>query len=397
MDIIMDERLNVCLLSDTFPPAIDGVANAVLNYANILHGEYGGAIVTAPGYPGESDEYPFPIIRYPSILAPATPGIGIGFSVPDIVSEIRKHPVGIIHFHCPFVSAVISKALWHATGAPAIMTYHTKHDVDIMNSSDSELMQDAVRQLIVAGTEWCDEVWASSRGAGENLRSLGYEGDYRIMENGVDFQKGPVDAGSCYMVSVEHSLPPELPLFLYVGRMVWHEGIRLILDSLLKAKASGARFKMIFVGTGDDYEAIQRLAYVHGLKKECIFTGPIKDREKLRAYFSRADMLLFPSTFDTNGIAVREAAACGLASILVRNSAAAEPVSEGRNAVLIEEDSNNLAGAIIHLSRNRGYMKSLGIHAMEDLYLPWDTAVKKAHTRYHELLEEKSQPFAPST
>ena len=30
------------------------------------------------------------------------------------------------------------------------------------------------------------EIWTVSSGAGENLRSIGYEGDYIVMPNGVD-------------------------------------------------------------------------------------------------------------------------------------------------------------------------------------------------------------------
>lgn len=29
-------KLNVCLINDSFPPEIDGVANAVTNYAQII-------------------------------------------------------------------------------------------------------------------------------------------------------------------------------------------------------------------------------------------------------------------------------------------------------------------------------------------------------------------------
>ena len=38
MNNIIDERekLNVCLLNDSFPPVIDGVANTVYNYADIM-------------------------------------------------------------------------------------------------------------------------------------------------------------------------------------------------------------------------------------------------------------------------------------------------------------------------------------------------------------------------
>jgi len=386
----MNDQLNICLLNDSFPPVIDGVANVVLNYSRIIQEKLGNVVVVVPRYPGEQDDYPFPVVRYPSVKTPITSDYRMGLPVPGIVRDIKKHHVDIIHCHCPFVSSVIAKPLRQSTGAPVVFTYHTKYDIDIANSFDSELVQTVAKKLVITNIEWCDEVWAVSRGAGENLRSMGYQGEYRVMENGVDFSKGPAGPGSCYLISVEHSLPPDLPVFLFVGRMMWYKGIRLILDGLLKAKASGARFKMIFVGGGEDFDEITHLAYTHGLKNDCIFTGPVKDREKLRAYFSRADMFLFPSTFDTSGIAVREAAACGLAGVLVRGSSVAEPVTDGRNAVLIDEDSNSLAWAVINLSKNRGRMKSLGRQAMDDLYLPWDTAVNNAYERYEEILANRN-------
>ena len=62
----------------------------------------------------------------------------------------------------------------------------------------------------------------------------------------------------------------------------------------------------------------------------------------LRAFYSRADLFLFPSTFDTNGIVVREAAACGLGALLVQGSCAAEGVTPGQNGLLMEENADSL-------------------------------------------------------
>ena len=45
-------------------------------------------------------------------------------------------------------------------------------------------------------------------------------------------------------------------------------------------------------------------------------------------------LLLFPSTFDTNGLVVREAAACGLGSLLVRGSCAAASVNSAATAAI---------------------------------------------------------------
>ena len=114
--------------------------------------------------------------------------------------------------------------------------------------------------------------------------------------------------------------------------MMWYKGIRITLDGLKKAKEEGFAFKMIFVGDGADRSEMEKYAKELGLEKECIFPGAIRDRELLRRYFCAADMFLFPSTFDTNGIVVREAAACGLPSVLVKGSCAAEGTTHLQNA-----------------------------------------------------------------
>jgi len=391
VNALMNKPLNVCLLNDSFPPVIDGVANAVLNYARIIHDRLGDAVVAVPRYPGEPESFPFPVVRYPSVKTPRTAGYRLGLPLPGIIRELKAFPLDIIHCHCPFVSAVIAKTLRQSIGVPVIMTYHTKYDIDIANSFESEIVQIVAKKLIVLNIEWCDEVWTVSHGAGENLKSLGYRGGYRIMENGVDFPKGAATDEQCHAITREHGLPPDLPVFLYVGRMMWYKGLRLVLDGLHKAKASGVRFKMIFIGGGEDFDAITEHADTLGLSSDCIFTGSVSDREKLRAYYSRADLFLFPSTFDTSGIAVREAAANGLASILVRGSAAAEPVRDEVNAALIEEDADSLAQAVIHLSKNREVMRALGRRAMDDLYLSWDTAVEKAYARYYEVVDDHSE------
>ncbi|MCL2125085.1 MAG: glycosyltransferase [Oscillospiraceae bacterium] len=385
----MDNPINVCLLNDSFPPVIDGVANVVLNYAKIIHGNHGNAVVVIPRYPGELYEYPFPIVHYPSIKTPKTAGYRTGLPMPGIIKEIKNYPIDIIHCHCPFVSSVISKSLRHATGAPIIMTYHTKFDIDLANNFDSTFMQSVVKKIIVSNIEACDEVWAVSRSAGENLISLGYKGGYRVMDNGVDFAKGKADDERIRELNAELDLPGDIPIFLYIGRMMWYKGIKLTLDGLQKAKAAGTRFKMIFVGGGTDFEAIVEHAHSNGLGSDCIFTGPVRDREKLRAFYSRADMFLFPSSFDLAPISMREASACGLASVLVRGSSSAEPVIDGTNAVLIDEDADSLAQTVMDLARNKDYMKALGDRAMNDLYLSWDTAVASAIERYKEILQQR--------
>ncbi len=384
----MDKQLKVCLLSDAFPPNVDGVANSVLNYADVIQRKHGSAVVAVPNYPNVIDDYPYTVVRYPSINTTKSVGYRTGIPYwPSSIRELIKSDFDIIHTHCPFISTLIARTLRSSVNAPIVLTYHTKYDIDIKNAVELGLLQTAAIRFIVSNIEACDEVWVVSEGAGENLRSLGYKGDYRVMENGTDFPKGRAPAAEIEKLSAEYGLAPDVPVFLFVGRMMWYKGIRIILDGLFRAKARGARFKMIFVGTGGDSEEIKQLADMLKLSEDCIFTGVVKDRQKLRAFFSRADMFLFPSTFDTNGIVVREAAACGLASLLVRGSCAAEGVTDGKNGVLIDEDAESLAEAVLNLIKAPEKAGIMGQNAMDELYVSWENAVGDASRRYHEVID----------
>jgi hypothetical protein len=100
-----------------------------------------------------------------------------------------------------------------------------------------------------------------------------------------------------------------------------------------------------------------------------------------------ADALLFPSTFDTNGLVVREAAACGLPSVLLKGSCAAEGITDGWPGILIENDPQAMAAAMERICENPERMKGIGEAAMEEIYMSWDESVRRAVERYGAVLE----------
>ena len=61
--------MNICLLNDSFPPIIDGVANVVMNYASVMTTELkSNVVVGTPKYPDvDYDCYPYRVVAYPSI------------------------------------------------------------------------------------------------------------------------------------------------------------------------------------------------------------------------------------------------------------------------------------------------------------------------------------------
>jgi len=282
---------------------------------------------------------------------------------------------------------VLARELRSVLNAPLVLTYHTKFDVDIAKLIKGRLLQNGAVKALVQNVAACDEVWVVSEGAGHNLVSLGYEGDYIVMQNGVDVPRGCVSDEAVAEATAGYDLPQGVPMFLFVGRMMWYKGLRIILDALAALRESGEAFRMVFVGDGRDAGEVRAYAAELGLDGVCLFTGAISDREVIRAWYTRADAFLFPSTYDTNGLVVREAAAAAAATVMVAGSCAAEGVTDGRNGFFIEENAASLAQKLRELCAEPEVMRRVGEHAQSELYLSWEDAVARAYDRYQIVID----------
>ncbi len=405
--------MRVALLNDSFPPIIDGVANVVLNYAKILTEQLDTqVIVGTPRYPkAEYTGYPYPVVAYPSV---DTSKLVAGYRAGDFVHwpkirELIDFQPDIIHTHCPAASALVARIVQNHTGAPVVFTYHTKFDVDIERAVGDGLWKKQFIKMMIDNISACDEVWVVSKGAGENLKSLGFQGDYRVVDNGVDFAKGRVEDALVKEVTGRFDLPEGVPVFLFVGRMMKYKGLPIIVDALGELSQKGVDFRMVFVGGGADAKEMQESVKAFGISTDIvgedgtvthtdgaadksgrvIFAGAEHDRDRLRAWNTRADLFLFPSVYDTNGIVVREAAACGLASILIKDSCAAEGVTDGRNGFLIEENAQSMAQMLMALAPDLEKLHTAGQYAMDEIYISWEDSVREAYRRYEEILLAK--------
>ena len=122
--------MKVCLLNDSFPPVIDGVANVVTNYAeNLVRGHGADVVVGTPRYPeADYSGYPYAVVPYQSFDTGAILSgyrTGNPFSA-KYVAELAAFAPDVIHTHCPAASTMLARLLREQTDAPVIFTYHTK-------------------------------------------------------------------------------------------------------------------------------------------------------------------------------------------------------------------------------------------------------------------------------
>ncbi len=382
--------MKIGLLNDSFPPLIDGVANAVKSYASVLCENGDDPVVVTPMYPYANDNYEYKVYRYKSIPTDKMFGYPSGnpFS-PTTIADLHYEDFDIIHVHCPFASAVLATCIntFSKKKIPTVFTYHTKFDVDIERIVHIHGFRHIVRRFIIGNIKQMDEVWVVSEGAGQNLRNLGYKGNYVVMPNGTDFAKGKASDEDISSVNEKYGIDPDTLVFLSVGRMFWYKGVGLSLEALKKLHDDGVSFKFILVGDGDDRPAMEKFAEDNGIRDSVIFTGSIHDREQLRAIYSRANLFLFPSTYDTSGLVVKEAAACDCPSVLIKDSCASEGIADGVTGFICEENASSLYETIKYAISDTKKLKQVGIDAGKFVYYSWEDSVANARKRYEYIIK----------
>lgn len=217
---------------------------------------------------------------------------------------------------------------------------------------------------------------------------MGYEGDYIVMPNGCDLPISRFSEDDNNIIRRKHSIPEGLPILIFVGRMMWYKNIKIIVDACSKLKANNFDFRLLMVGTGPDENAIKKYVRKSGLDANIIFTGQILDRSELQLYYSAADLLVFPSVFDTNGLVVREAAASATAALLVDGSCAAEGIKDGETGFLCSENAESVAQSILKIFKNESILTQTGINAQNDIYISWEESIKNAYERYHVVIDD---------
>lgn len=388
MGIIMDV-LKIGQFSESFYPIVDGVGRVSFNYAMKLaekgHECY---VVTPMADTGFRGKFPFEIIDYVSMTVPRTSQYRTGFAVFDkhYNDRIDMLSFDIIHAHTPFTAGNEALRLSKKHNCPLVGTFHSKYYDDFYKATGAELIAQLGVKYVVKFYEKCDQVWTVSKNSAQTLRDYGYDGEILIMENGTELFR-PLPENEEH-AREKYDLKTDAPILLYVGQLDWKKNIMLILKSLQILLEKNIPFRFIAAGQGTDRMEIEHKAYEMGLSANVCFTGHISDMNVLNGLYQCADILVFPSTYDTSSLVLREAAAMATPAVVVRGSAPAEVIEDGINGYISENLPESLAERIEDALGSRTAIDCVGQEARKTIPVAWDAVIENVISKYEGLINK---------
>ena len=385
------DKIKILELTDAYYPTVDGTVNAVHNYAKELN-KITCCKVAAPTFSKKSkyvEKDEFEVIRCKnSIFSAEKYKLADPTGDQKFVKKVESEKFDILHTHSPFSLGGFAVKSAKKQKIPVVATLHTRYYDDIYRIVNNDAVTQFILHILMEVYKKADSVWTVSDSAREILREYGYKGNVEVVRNGTEFVY-PENADELIeKVNKIHNLYGQKNVFLFVGRMAMYKNLKLICDSLKILKDKGQNFKMLFVGGGFDLKQLKEYIKKIGIDDVCITTGDVGDRQLLQGYYLRANLLLFPSVFDTSGIVKVEAAAHKLASLLIKDSCSAEQVVDGENGFLSEENAESYADKILEIISNTNTTEIVGENAYKTLYRSWQTVAEEVYEKYQKVIEE---------
>lgn len=283
-------------MTDTFAPSTNGVVRSVESTGKAFRALGVDYAVIAPGtVEVRARARDSRVAHYPAMETTLYPGLHLG------VRPVRRRDVegfDVVHVHTPGPLGISALVAARRAGVKSVFTHHTRFDEMARLSAPRWL-----RSLAVPATELVDRailslvdrVVAPSVAVREHLWDR-HGRESIVVPTGVDLQRfRPSDA--------RRTNPG--PRFLHAGRIAREKNLEVVLRAFAIVREQLPDAQLIVAGDGPDAARCRALA-----PPGVSFLGHVPEGRLVGTY-QAADAFVCASTFETQGLTVLEAMACG--------------------------------------------------------------------------------------
>ena len=339
--------MKVAHFTNNYLPFRGGVTTSVETLCRGLEARGHAAWVFAPRFSDDADASER-VVRYPSLPAATYPEFALAVPwSPLAARRVREERFDVFHAHHPFLLGPVARRLARRQGRPLVFTYHTRYDKYAHYVPlPRRLVAAAAVGLSTRFAMSADAVIAPSALIRNELMARGVETPIAVVPTGVNLEHfAPGDP-----VAARRALgfASDDRILLYVGRLDREKSVGRILAAFERVVGTVRRARLLLVGHGTEAEALQRQARALPVGNRIVFLG-VRPHQALVECYRAADLFLFASETETQGLVLAEAAACGIPAVTVSGPGCEEVVRDGETGLLTKPDSASLAEAAIGL------------------------------------------------
>jgi len=352
-DILNGRQLRVCMFTNNYLPFLGGVPLSIDRLYRGLIRRGWSVRIFAPTYqlPGHDPE-DGSVIRCPGLFSLHLGDFPLVNTLsPRIGRHFKRTGCDLVHVHHPFGLGAKGLRLARRQGVPVVFTYHTRlekytHYIPLPSTPLKNLF---AHLLIKRFANRCDAIITPTGSTEEYLRNLGVRGLIETIPTGISMDEYLIWSDQEIDELRRRYTPNGEKLLITVSRLAREKNLDFLIDGLAKAAGmSLVPFVCLIVGEGPERKRLERRVRTLGQAKRILFPGSLPPHQVARHYLA-ADLFVFASTSETQGMVLAEAMAGGCPVVAVRSSGVHDVLRNGINGIAVAESTSNWARAVVEL------------------------------------------------
>ncbi|WP_373387716.1 glycosyltransferase family 4 protein [Pseudomonas alcaligenes] len=320
-------NLHIALVSETFPPEINGVANTLGRLCQGLRERGHRLQLVRPRQADEDTPDDEDLLLTRGWPLPGYAGLQWGqSSLHKLLRRWQRHRPDVLYIATEGPLGLSALRAARRLGIPVVSGFHT----NFQQYSDHYGLG-LLSRLLTGYLRWFHNrsrlTLVPSPSQRLELQRRGFE-RLELLARGVDGQQFHPMRRSAEL-RAEWGLGENEIAVLHVGRLAAEKNLQLLVRAFrsLQQSLPQRRLKLVLVGDGPLRPQLQAEL------PDALFCGVRRDAE-LAEHYASGDLFLFPSLSETFGNVVLEALASGLAVVAFDQAAAAQHIRHGHNGAL---------------------------------------------------------------
>ncbi|MBC8065553.1 MAG: glycosyltransferase family 4 protein [Chlorobia bacterium] len=352
----MDGRLRIAIFSDSALPILNGVSISIDSLITELRNQGHSVHLFTARHPKAKKSDPN-THRFRAIETPWTKGYPLAFPpFYRMLLKFRWHDFDVIHTHTPFTIGFVGMRWAESHGIPIVATYHTLYDryVHYIPYFPRRYLRFKLAKHTNFYYNSVDHVITPSDAALKWLRRHSVTTPATVIPTAA-LPRRFFDRSE---LRLELGIPPDQKVLLYVGRLAKEKNMSTLFEMAAIAFQQDPSLRLWLVGDGPYRAECVRMARGLGIGDRVRFVGFVP-RAEVDQYYAAADLFVFCSITETQGLVVQEAMTYGLPAVAILGGGASEGIADGVNGFAVKNDANTFADQVVRVMQDESLLVKL--------------------------------------
>ena len=354
--------MKILFISDVYFPRVNGVSTSIETFRRNLHLLGHTVHLIAPDY-GTPAADEAGIVRVPARAVPLDPEdrlMGYGWVMQQL-ERLRGEHYDLIHVQTPFVAHYLGVKLSHLLDIPCIETYHTFFE---------EYLYHYIPFLPKSLTRWLakrfsrhqgnslDGMVIPSRPMQRVLQDYGIATTMEVIATGIE--PASFVPGDRVAFREKYGIGQERPMLLFVGRVAHEKNIDFLIKVVNQVRGQVADVLFVIAGEGPARAHLEQEVKRLALDQHVRFIGYLDRHTELNNCYRAADIFIFSSRTETQGLVLLEAMAQGVPLVSTAELGTRDVLQDGAGVWIAQEELSDFSGNVVKMLGHAQARSELG-------------------------------------